>query len=389
MNQILVTNDPEPEKKSAAKNNQYKYSQGGKKDISTVIKVFAIIIILVAVAVIGIGTYMFTDITKKFNTETGTQAPTVKQEILENNKLKITVLYEKGLKQISYMWGDINERIINCEGKKEVELTLDIPLGKNNFKFTVEDIEGKKTVSERDITVDYGIAISINGNKTKIEAKGKEEFKYMTYSWNEGEEIKVEIEKNEFSQEIDTPKGENILTVAFVDINNETIQKTQTIKGVLEPIILMEYVGKDILFKLEDEEQLNTFKILKNGKEIYTEKLEEALFEYTLPSTEFKHKDKIEAKVTNLDGVETILSRPVLSVKYDETGDNIEIKGKDEIELKELKVTINDDEPQVGVTDQKEFIYKYPVKDLKAGDNMKIKVTNSKNVINQITVKLK
>ena len=381
MNQILATNEPEPPKRESYK--------GGKKEIGSVVKVFSIIIILVAIGIVGIGVYMFTDIGKNSQIQEGNKIPTVKQEILEDNKLKITVSHDKDLKKASYTWGNLGEVLIECEGKKQVELILDAPLGENMFKFSVEDIVGEKASLERKIVIDFGIAISINGNKTKIEAKGKEKFKYMTYGWNQEEETKVDLDDTTFVKEIDTPKGENELTVAVVDTNNKTIKKTQKIKGVLEPSIVMEYAGKDILFKVEDEEKLKSFAILKNGEEIYKQDIEEATFEYTLESNKFKHTDKIETIVTNNQGIKTTLTRPVLNVNYDQTGENVEIKAKDDVELKELKVTINNNQPRKGTTTQKSFKYLYPVKDLKSGDSMKIEVINSKNAINQIIVKLK
>ena len=386
MNQILATsNDPEPQKKRV--NNNIYTNKGGKREIKSVTKIFAIILFLVAVSIVGIGIYIYMD-TQKSETTESQKIPTVKQEILEGNKLKITVLHDKELKKASYMWGEL-EIPVECEGKKEIELTVDMPLGENLFTFSVEDINGEKALLEKQFVVNYGIAVSINGNKTKIEAKGENNFEYMTYRWNEEEETKIEISSKEFSKEIDTPKGENTLTLAFVDEEKETLEKTQKIKGIVEPSISMSYEGKDILIKAEDEDKLTNFKLIKNGQEISNKKLEEALFEYTLKSNEFKHTDKIEVIVSNVEGIEVSLTRPVINVKYDETGDNIEIKGNDDIELKELKVTINDKEPKSGTTNEKTLEYLYPVEELKPGDSMKIEVINSKNVLNQVTIKLK
>ena len=134
----------------------------------------------------------------------------------------------------------------------------------------------------------------------------------MTYRWDDGEEIKVDINDTTIGEEIDVIRGLHELTIIVVDENNNTDTKVQKINGVSKPKISIgvDNEEKHFVIKLSDEDKLLKFEFILNDEDnqIYQLNLEEMdlkELEYILPDgLDLKQgENKIKVKVYNSNGV--------------------------------------------------------------------------------------
>ena len=122
-------------------------------------------------------------------------------------------------------------------------------------------VEGQgKPIVELSITSD---------NKIKVSANDETGLQYLTYSWNDEDETKVEPNPettNIIEKIIEIPLGQNTLKV--IAINNQQVETTKTIdvKGVKKPVITVEQRGSKLYIKAEDEEGMKIVNYTLNGK---------------------------------------------------------------------------------------------------------------------------
>lgn len=297
MNQILATSKPTAKK---TKNR----SGSGPADIKTVVRVFAVAMIIFGIFMIGTGSYA---IYKDNETKTSEITKPVITETLneDNTEVILTVTHDKAIDRIEYYWNDDEVQTITGNGRQYIQQEIEIPGGTNTLHVKAIDTLGQEISTQREYTAEETIDFSISGNKLKITAESETEIAYMTYRWDDEEEQTIDINATTVNQEIDIPMGTHNITVILVDINNETTTKEQKVKGTTKPTI---DIGTDdaeqyYLITITDETGLERVELNIRGEErTITVENGEKEVKYKLQLNE-GDENRLEITAYNVDGI--------------------------------------------------------------------------------------
>lgn len=228
--------------------NPVKNSGGGSSGSDKIVRVFALILIIFALCFIAIGAYGFLKKNKPESDQTS-QAPIeakIEIEKLDTTAM-ISVSHDKAIEKVIYKWDDDKETTDKGDGSSEKKIEVPLPAGQHTLTVKVVDVDGAETVKKETINSENGtdiinpvIEIVPDGNKLKIVATDETEIAYVTYKWNNDEEIKVEEtdeSKKKIEFDIEILKGKNDLTVIAVDANQQTTTENRTYNGVTNPEI--------------------------------------------------------------------------------------------------------------------------------------------------------
>lgn len=287
MNQILATENIKVKGKTG---------RSGPSDINTVIKFFAIILIIFGVFMIASSSYALYK-GNSGQTQTATK-PEIQLEDKAENELILKVMHDKAIDKVIYNWNNEEEQQIDGKGTKYIEKVLEIPSGENILYVKAIDINGEETDYNQTYTLERAIDININlsGNNIRIEVIGEEEISYLKYKWDDEEEQQIDINDTQFSTEIEALKGEHELTVYVVDVNNNKEEKTQKVVGTTKPIVKLEKGDNSYVIKASDENQLKKIEIktVADGK-VVTIQTDDKEFEYNFP---LKEGDENRVEIT-------------------------------------------------------------------------------------------
>lgn len=301
MNQILSVDNSNKEK---AKNTNMKTR--GPIEIQTILRFFAISILIFGVFMIGSGSY---SMYKESSNEASNKKPFISVEQTSETEILLKVTHDKALSNLTYSWNDEESTPVTCNGKKEIETKIQIPSGINTLTVYATDVNGQKSEYKQGYSVEEDINISVETeekNNVKITANGKNQLSYMTYRWDEENETRVEINNNQIEQVIEVPKGLHTLTVIVVDENNKTQTKEQEVIGVAKPKLEVTTDGSsNFIIKASDEQGIKRVEFIINETEKYMLDLTKAYesvedrkeFEYSYPLHD--GENKLEVTVYN------------------------------------------------------------------------------------------
>lgn len=251
MNQIL---DYNPNSKSSKK--------GGGSD--NIVRVFAVILILFAIALISIVVYGRVSNQKEVD-NLAQEATKAKIDVtVEAQTATITVTHDKNIERLIYSWNTSAEKKIKG-GNKLMEETIDVPAGDNTLHIKVVDEAGNETTYDEEVSAEQGTDImspkielsASEGNKWKITATDETAMDFITYRWNEEEEEKVYAEEGskEISVEVEIPLGKNDLTIIAVDSSNNVSNEQKSFTGVVKPTIsvTLSEDGKSVNVNIDHE----------------------------------------------------------------------------------------------------------------------------------------
>ena len=304
MNQILSTSMPTNNKKK----NKTKTSN--PVAISSVLKFFAIAMLIFGICLIGVGTYSI--VKKQSETKEQNLEPSISIEDKTEDTILLKVIHQKNIARLEYNWNDEDATIVNGNNGKYIEKEIKVPSGKNTLHVLVVDEDGKEIPYEKQYERESNINFEVSGNKIKITYESDKKVSYMTYRWDNEEEKTININNTEVNQEIDAIRGLHTLTVIVVDEDNNTDTKVQKINGVSKPRISVAIDESKSYFviKASDDEKISKvqFKINQDDTKEYFFNLDS----YDYKDFEFATKDiyqlqqgenTIEVTVTNSDGV--------------------------------------------------------------------------------------
>ena len=296
MNQILLTNNQNIKKRSNDKYNG-KNSSG---DIRKIIIFFSVAILIFAIAIIGL--YVFKMLEKDEEVKpVGKPKLSIEQS---EGQAKIIIEAEAGIKKITYKWNDEDSVEKEMNGRTSHEEALEIPEGQNTLKVIVIDENNEKIETSKEFYIEITgkptieLDETIGNGKLKIIANDElNSIKYITYKWNDEEEITIEAEgENQTSLEtiIDVKRGKNTLTVTAVNsvAKSETIEKI--FNGVNNPVIEVTREGNRIYMKITHDMGLKKVTFNINGQDyIY----DEIFSEYDSEAKEIAYKfDLVEGE---------------------------------------------------------------------------------------------
>lgn len=298
MNQILATSNPTSKKTKQKRNS-------GPADIKTIVRVFAIVMLVFGVFMIGTGSYAIYRENEDSNMEI--TKPVITETLNEDSTaVVLTVTHDKAIDRIEYSWNDDEVQIITGNGRRYIEQEIEIPGGTNTLNVRAIDTQGQEISTQREFTSEEIINLTISeNNKLKITAESETEIAYMTYRWDEEEEQRVDINSTTVDQEIDVPMGTHDIIVTLVDVNNETTTKEQTVMGTTKPTINIEAddAGEYYLITITDETGLERVYLNFRGEQrtITVENGEkEVKYKLQLSAGD---ENRLEITAYNVDGI--------------------------------------------------------------------------------------
>lgn len=301
MNQILSV-DNSNNKKGRVKKNKIK--SNAPLAISSIVRFFAIALLIFGICIIGSGSY---SMYKETTEEIANSKPEIRLEQITQTEIALKIKHNKELDTISYNWNNEETTEVPCNGKKEIETKIEIPTGTNTLRVYAKDKNGEEIEYTKEYTIegDINIDLEVEGNNLKVKATGINPLQYMTYRWDDEDETRIDIENSEIEETIEIPKGLHTLTVIVVDINNKTETKEQEINGVTKPKLEVTTDGSDnFIIKATDEQGIKKIEFIINEEERYVLNLEKQLsleerkeFEYAYPLHD--GENKLEVTVYN------------------------------------------------------------------------------------------
>ena len=257
MNQILYVGDN--------KNN-------GPVAVKSVIKFFAIVIIIFGIILIGEGTY---SMYKGIVANSGNNIPTVYMNRV-NDTVVIKAENNIEIAKLIYSWNKGEETVLLPNNKAVEEVVL-LPNENSILNVTIVDIKGKETKYMQQWNIEgidikkpeMEIATDDSSRKITIIARDETQIDYLIYKWNNEAETRVngtERNKLEIQKTIDMKLGENKLTVTAVDKNGNTNTLEKTIIISSKPTIAVKQSNSKIHIVINDEVSIKTVSININGQ---------------------------------------------------------------------------------------------------------------------------
>ncbi len=299
MNQILVM---ENKKKKRSRNT-------GPADIENILKFFAIALIVFGVLFIGHGSYA---IYKDAKGKDKKNLPILTMERV-NDEVIIKATSSIKIKNLIYSWNTDEETKIPVDGTFiEENVMLLNENGTLNVK--IEDEKGRTVKYQKEFIIDGlditkpTIEIQEQGSNgtIKITATDETQMKYISYSINGSDEIKIdksEAEDKIINYILKLQKGENKLTVTAVDSsgNFEIIEKTIIVSGKTTMNLKIEN-GK-LVVTAEDPDGIKDIEINLNGVTKSVKDINQKSIKATLNIVE--GTNNIRIKITNVNSLIT------------------------------------------------------------------------------------
>ena len=263
MNQILYTG----EKKQ-------------KLEINKIVIIFAIIIVIFAIALIGQGIYFITKrgnniITTGIKTEKAENPPEVTTNI-EDKGIAISIKHEIALKNVYYSWKNGTENEIkNVSGKTEIKETVIVPnedtvlniriVDKNNDEYKVER---EFKLADMPDTTKPNIALTSTVGYVIITVTDGKEISYMEYKWEGEEAVRIkanEDQKKKMEYKVPVSETTKVLTILAVDASGNTASQEKTIVPTAKPVIDLKKNKGEIIITVTDNEEVTKVVYEING----------------------------------------------------------------------------------------------------------------------------
>ena len=241
--------------------NQILYTgkSGGPASIKSILKFFAISLIIFGVIFAGDGSYALYINYTITHAEGDTSVPEVKFEQEGNNAI-VTVTHNKGISRVRYHWNDEPEKIIRGDSKETIMLdNISVPAGINTLHVSATDIQNRETAVSYEYAYD-GICIElepIDNSYVLITATDVTGLDHITYNFNSGEEITAYPDTEDTTiikcKTEDIPVGESEITVTAINSNNLTQKVTKKVIGIRPPQIRLYTQGNDLIVMVSDD----------------------------------------------------------------------------------------------------------------------------------------
>ena len=259
MNQILITGEEKVKVKKEKK----------VLPVNAIVLFFAICIIILGICMISCSVYAKDKINETVEANAKPQVEINRND--DDNTVEINVKHIRGISKIAYKWNDEQETVIDGKNQKEISETIDLIGGENTLTVVITEENGQSVTYEKQYKVGNipQITLEAVSNGIKLTSTSENKIDYIVYSWDDGEEQKVEVGDTSYEGVINAPKGKHTLNIKVVDENKMEAKKEQEVVGDTEPTLTVkpDYVNGKVAFVIdaEDDELIKTVEITHNG----------------------------------------------------------------------------------------------------------------------------
>ena len=231
MNQILSVEMPKKKSKLRTQGGQ-----NNKASTKSVVIFFSIVLLLFGFAIIGVS--LFSILGKNKTSVNNTQASLPRIDVTQNaTELEIEISCISEIASIEYNWEEKETQKVDASGKNSTELKINIPSGTNIFTIKVTDVDNNSNefskeyvgAKEPNITMlEPKFDLKTGKNTIPIVCEESQPIKYISYSYDQGEEKTQQINNTTATMEIEELEGEHELTfkVGYQDGTIGRISKT-------------------------------------------------------------------------------------------------------------------------------------------------------------------
>ena len=259
MNQILITGDEKVKIKKEKKT----------LPVNVIIVFFAVSIIILGICMISGSVYAKEKINEVVEANAKPQVDITRND--DNNTIEINVKHVRGITKIAYKWNDEDEIVINGKNRKNVTETIDLIGVENTLTVSITEENGQTVTYEKKYKVGNIPVIKLEAvsNGVQVTATSEITLNHITYSWDDGEEQKIDVTEKKYQGVINAPKGLHTLKIEVVDSNNMKAKKEQAVVGDTEPTLTdsPQLVNGKATFVIDasDDEGITTMEITYNN----------------------------------------------------------------------------------------------------------------------------
>lgn len=300
MNQILST---ERQVSVNKKEKKQKSTNDAQFSTSSIVKFFAIVLIIFGTCLSANGGYSFY---QSKNSIADLPKPNVHIEREDARNINIIVSSSIGITTVNYSVNG-ESKTINGEERTEITIPVELTESSNNIIITAKD--KKKQESTYQKTIESGPKINLEPKYEKgiveVAVESGSKIDYIEYWWDEDvSQAKKEMVNNDYIEKtVKVSYGEHTLNVRAVDINGvESIEQVITV-GVKEPEVEVTTNKVDFVIEASDEKEITKVEITFNGEELETETVNQKTYKKNLKLKQ--GENRIIITVYNQDGVKT------------------------------------------------------------------------------------
>ena len=298
MNQILLTEnvldkdkDKDNKRKSRDIVNAPSFATNTSKNSTPIDTKKIIIFFAIAIGVLGIAivSIFAARAMKKRGSSSGGNAskPQVAITYDEDNAddfISVSLKSDVGIEKITYTWDNDVPVTENLGGRPSYDLKIDIPIGATSIQVEVTDVNGQTTSSTQSVVPSTSSEKPVikpvviegeDGKQLKIVATSGVPIKYITYKWNDEEEVRIDAEEEDttFETIIELRIGNNDIALTVVDNNNNKGTYKSPIVTKNDPIIDVTRNEDRLYLKVSHEKGLKKIEYDVNGETyVYDEK---------------------------------------------------------------------------------------------------------------------
>ena len=297
MNQILMMENQKNKKKKSS-----------SSDTKTIVRVFAIMLIVFGIVFIGKGSYGVYKVAKGSDTS---NLPKVSITRLNSNVI-LKVRGINNIENVRYNWSDSQETKLEVDGKY-IEEEIMLPFENSILQVIVEEESGRAVKYKKEFNIE-GLDITepkieISEDSTpgniKITATDETEMAYITYKVNDEDVVKIEkseLESKTMNYILKIERGENNIVVTAVDTSKNIAKKEQKIIVSSEPKIkTLDIRDGKLIVPAEDQDGISKVEVNVNGKFYEAKDINRKEVEIPIPIE--KGKNTIRVKITNVNSL--------------------------------------------------------------------------------------
>lgn len=283
------------------RNNYYNRTQ--KAELVKIARVFAIVLLVYALAIIGQSVYALNSSQYKPKDNVVVTLDKMGKEVT------LAASAVKPIKEIRYRWNDGEETKIQGNGRNKIEQIIDAPNGNNTLNVTVSDYYGNKSSYQRQFlyeskdSIKPNIETSVSGTKITLTVSDETKLSYITYKWNDESETRYDVPNGQklVTLEIEVMKGKNTFTINAVDEDDNKTTFSKMIIGDTKPEVSILTEGSNVIVKAKDDEGIAKLEIKIDGEVSEEETGNNTEINAKIPVSAGTHE--IKAIVTNVNGL--------------------------------------------------------------------------------------